>query len=194
MTTLTCSVDGCEKPIHNKANGWCQMHYYRHYRYGDVNGGGAQTRHRKLSVQEQFKSYIKVADSDCHEWQGGLLKSGYGGFRSRPAHRWIWEHANGAIPIGLLVRHKCDNPPCVNVDHLELGTVADNSNDMVIRGRSLIGVLNHANKLTEQQVLEIKKAIRDRTALQKDLALKYGVTPTLITSIKKGRAWTHITL
>ncbi len=47
MPNRTCSIDGCDKPLHNQANGWCQKHYYRHYRYGDVNGGGAQTKHRR---------------------------------------------------------------------------------------------------------------------------------------------------
>ncbi len=145
-----------------------------------------------LSIQDQFKSYIKTSASGCHEWQGGLLKSGYGCFRSRPAHRWIWSQKNGAIPKGLLVRHRCDNPSCVNIDHMELGTVADNSRDMVERGRSLRGSLNNANKLSVAQVQEIRTAIRDKAVLQKDIASKYGVTPSLISQIKKGRAWKYL--
>lgn len=195
MTTLTCTIDGCEKPIHNKANGWCQAHYHRHYRHGDPLGFAPKvTRERTLDLEEQFQLYISVAPTGCHEWQGGKLKGGYGCYRSRPAHRWAWIQKNGPIPKGLVVRHKCDNPPCVSIDHLELGTVADNSADMVTRGRSLRGPLNPAHKLTQNEVLEIKAAIRDKAAKQKDIAAKYGVTPTLVSQIKHGKAWTHVAL
>lgn len=194
MPNSTCSVDGCAKPIHNKANGWCELHYYRHYRYGDVNGGGAQTNHRKMSIQDQFKSYIVVSPAGCHEWQGGLLKSGYGCFRSRPAHRWAWKQAFGPIGHGLVVRHKCDNPPCVNPDHLELGTVADNSRDMVARNRSLKGSRNSVAKLDEATVHAIRLAIRDKKCTQLALAVQYGVTPGCINSIIRGRSWKHVTV
>lgn len=194
MPDSTCSIAGCAKPVHNKANGWCEMHYYRHYRYGDVNGGGAQTRHRNLGIRDQFDTYIKIIETGCHVWQGGLLKSGYGCFRSRPAHRWIWAYINGAIPDGLVVRHKCDNPPCVNVDHMELGTVRQNQDDMVSRGRSLKGSKNAIAKLDEEKVREIRIAVRDKASTQLDLARKYGVTPPCINAIIVGRSWKHVTL
>jgi hypothetical protein len=53
------------------------------------------------------------------------------------AHRAAWILANGPVPEGLIVRHKCDNPLCVNVGHLELGTFKDNTNDMISRGRMM---------------------------------------------------------
>lgn len=52
------------------------------------------------------------------------------------AHRWVWEQTNGPVPDGLMVRHKCDNPPCVNIEHLELGTALDNTRDRDERGRN----------------------------------------------------------
>jgi hypothetical protein len=72
----------------------------------------------------------------CRLWQGSCDGDGYGVLtaNNRPnsrqrAHRWIWEMANGPIIPGIVVRHKCDNPPCYRLSHLELGTVADNNND-----------------------------------------------------------------
>lgn len=74
----------------------------------------------------------------CWVWTGAYLR-GYGEFklagRRHLAHRVAWEMANGPIPDGLWVLHKCDNPPCVREDHLFLGTVMDNVADMDAKGR-----------------------------------------------------------
>lgn len=194
----TCSVVGCENARRRKSAEYCHAHYARFLRHGDTFADQPLVRVVRGDALTRFQARVVSTPSGCHEWQGGKLTDGYGSFRfenkSWPAHRWIWVQSHGAIPKGSVVRHKCDNPPCVNIEHLELGTVADNANDMVTRGRSKVGVLNGANKLTEQQVLEIKTAILGRTAKQKDLAMKYGVTPTLITAIKQGRVWTHISI
>ena len=76
---------------------------------------------------------------DCIEWQGSRDRQGYGkawknGANAR-AHRVAWEEANGPIPEGMCVLHHCDNPPCINPDHLFLGTRGDNARDMVKKGR-----------------------------------------------------------
>lgn len=73
----------------------------------------------------------------CEEWQGRRSRDGYGFFGVKTAaHRHAWEQAHGPIPPGMVVRHRCDNPPCVRVDHLEIGTPADNVRDSVERGRA----------------------------------------------------------
>lgn len=83
----------------------------------------------------------------CRLWQGAIDRDGYGvlteqsvldGKRTHPhrkkrAHRWVWEMANGPIPPGLVVRHKCDNRLCFRLTHLELGTVAENNADTAQR-------------------------------------------------------------
>lgn len=79
----------------------------------------------------------------CVEWGKGRDANGYGWVRHNGkmarAHRVAWEDAHGPIPAGLVVMHICDNPPCIRVDHLRLGTVADNNRDRKDKGRSRNG-------------------------------------------------------
>jgi hypothetical protein len=70
-------------------------------------------------------------------------RSGYGSVQGVPAHRIVWAHHNGPIPDGLVIRHACDNPPCVNPGHLLVGTVRDNIHDMLGRGRQRNQVKTH---------------------------------------------------
>ena len=71
----------------------------------------------------------------CIEWTGRCNDGGYGTWGRKLAHRLAWVEANGPIPAGMCVLHACDNPPCINVDHLWLGTQADNAADRESKGR-----------------------------------------------------------
>ena len=88
---------------------------------------------------ERFERKFRVTPS-CWIWTSGKTSRGYGMFvfkgKSMPAHRFAYQFYIGEIPPGNVIRHKCDNPSCVNPDHLEIGTPADNSKDMTNRGRS----------------------------------------------------------
>lgn len=83
---------------------------------------------------------MEVSTQDCIEWDERLsVAGGYGVFcqdgKDRYAHRVVWEEERGPIPPGMCVCHHCDNPPCINIDHLFLGTIGDNNRDMSINGR-----------------------------------------------------------
>ena len=137
---------------------------------------------------------------ECWTWTGYLTKKGYGsitwGKRQRPAHRVSWMIHFGEIPEGLVVRHRCDNPPCVRPDHLELGTVGDNVGDMWERGNPVIPALRGGQhpraKLTDEQVAEIKR-LRASGVTAPAIAEQFGVSKWTVYKIGEGTRWKHVT-
>jgi hypothetical protein len=87
--------------------------------------------------RERFEKHL-LREGDCIVWNGSRTKRGYGRFRfdgeARNANRVAWELYVGPIPFGLFVCHKCNNPPCVRVEHLYLATSAENTKDAVRDG------------------------------------------------------------
>ena len=158
----------------------------------------------------------------CEEWVGPRYPSGYGKPKhGRYAHRDAYAAAHGHIPKGMCVRHRCDNPPCVKLSHLILGTHADNMADMVARGRQCKGerkaeimrrkaargarhgfVLhpelcprgesNGHSKLTADNVIEIRRACSRKSESQSSLAIRFGVSPSTISEIARRLIWKHI--
>lgn len=102
---------------------------------------------RVIPPEVRLWSKVPVRGDGCWEFAGAKSHKGYGQLpiwrdgRSIPrsAHRLSWELANGPIPAGMSVLHRCDNPPCVRPDHLFLGTQSDNMQDMVAKGRAYAG-------------------------------------------------------
>jgi hypothetical protein len=109
------------------------MHYQRWRKHGDPSEDGARP------LEERLAARLVRTDSGCLEWTGATLK-GYGqigdGQRVLYAHRVAYELAKGSVPDGLLVCHHCDNPPCCEPTHLFVGTVQDNTDDMIAKGRA----------------------------------------------------------
>jgi len=142
---------------------------------------------------DRFWSRVEKTDS-CWLWTGRVksAKKPYGGFdiegRKVRAHRFSYELHFGPIPDGLCVCHTCDNPRCVNPDHLWLGTHQDNLADMVAKGRQARGSGNGKAKLTEADVL----AIRASSLGQRKLGRIYGVTPQAISHIVHRKRWKHV--
>jgi hypothetical protein len=137
---------------------------------------------------------VPVDPSACWTWTGSIHPKGYGyvHFDGRwgKAHRVAYALAYGHLPAELHVLHRCDNPPCVNPDHLFVGTNTDNIADRVRKGRSrsLRGAEHPQAKLTEADVREILSSGEP----QRRAAKRYGVTKALIQFIRHRKLWTHV--
>ena len=154
-----------------------------------------------LTTEEKF--WLRVdktpgfgRDGDCWKWTGSKDENGYGKmrfgrqFKEIRASRYSYElHKE---PLGeLLACHTCDNPPCVNPDHLFAGTYRDNLYDMIAKGRyrgAPRGSLNKISKLTEIQVLEIKRLMTEGVS-QNTLARQFGVSRSCIADSAQKKKW-----
>jgi hypothetical protein len=145
----------------------------------------------KRPIKERFLEKVVKQDSGCHEWTGSLAKNGYGNFhkdgKTHYSHRIAWEIEHGEEPSDYIL-HKCDNRKCVNPDHLFVGSFYDNMDDMVEKGRQAHGEKNHHAKLTAEKVLQIRQEV----GLQREIAAKYNITPSLVSMIRSGRIWKYI--
>jgi hypothetical protein len=162
---------------------------------------------RTVPFATRFESFLPdVLDDDkCWLWRGYISPTGYGriaigGGRKQMflAHRVAWEmHHAQPIPGEMVIMHKCDTPACVNPAHLELGTQADNIQDMVkkrrhSRGKSINrGTANGQAKLTLDQALAIRKSCDSGLANQSQLAQQYGISVSAISLIVTGQTWRH---
>lgn len=131
---------------------------------------------------------------NCWEWTGYINRYGYGSFHPSStvkelSHRVVWQFTHGIIPDGLWVLHKCDNPACVNPNHLFLGTPSDNSKDMVKKGRSLTGEKNSQRKLTWEIVHKIRSTYATTEHNQHKLAKMFGVSVDCINHIVRNLTW-----
>jgi hypothetical protein len=136
-----------------------------------------------------------VEKSDgCWLWLGSRHRIGHGyaslNGRVQYAHRVSWQLTHGAIPDGQVVCHKCDNPPCVNPEHLFVGTQGDNMRDAASKGR-LSEAQRRDAKLSEASVRQIKSLLAAGVS-QQSIAASVGVSRTCISAISTGRNWKDI--
>ena len=140
----------------------------------------------------RFMSKVSQQDGrECWIWLAAKNEAGYGVFSwgvERLAHRAAYVMLKEPIPPGLVVRHRCDNPACVNPDHLVAGTQTDNMNDAIERDRFPKGEDHHSLKLNEQKVREILSS----TEPAKVLAQRYGVSVDYVSMIQRGVRWGHV--
>lgn len=142
---------------------------------------------------EYARFWSKVAMGQaCWEWKRSRNKTGYGQIningRPRLAHRVSWEIANGPIPEGMHVCHKCDNPPCVRPDHLHLGVREENMRDMAKKGRAS----RTGARLSLEQVQEIRDDLKYTQLSQRAIADKFGVSKSAVQRIASGESWSNI--
>jgi hypothetical protein len=137
--------------------------------------------------------------TNCIEWHASRDKAGYGRMRFMGtcwlAHRVAWVKAHGEIPPGMCVLHKCDNPPCVNVEHLFLGTQKDNIKDCYEKGRISRATRNAGEKQWKAKIsADVAREIKrlKGTSTLREMSEKFGLSKQAIWDIQNGRNWKHI--
>jgi len=160
-----------------------------------------RTRSRYCDFPCRFYSKVDrtPAPKGCHLWTATVDSKGYGQIKvdgkKELAHRIAWElKNNGPVPDGKCVLHHCDNPPCVNPNHLFLGTNADNVRDRDKKNRQAHqrGEQHGRHKLTDVDVLRIRRGYyADLTP--KEIAKKLGVSCWTIYRVLSGVSWKHVT-
>ena len=177
----TCCIEDCESSV--VAKSLCDKHYRRLKRKGRLD---------LMTEEERFWSWVNISDPEsCWEWKGHKNKDGYGRFVSNKkryvSSRFSYTISKGDIPDDLLVCHSCDNPSCVNPEHLFLGSYTDNNRDTVNKGRTnpRKGDNHPHAKITEAQVEEIKMLLESGIS-NKEIAERYGVSVSHIRNIKYG--------
>lgn len=198
--TATCKIPGCIR-VAVKA-GMCSAHRRRMQRGRPllapiVCQGGPERLPDPEGVfgaltRERMDAHVSPEPmSGCWLWTGTVDQNGYGmmtlgGVRGLRAHRVAWMIANGPIPSGLFICHRCDNPACVNPAHLFAGTHRDNMKDKAAKGRAC-----SPTRLRPADVLAIREAV-ERGDLQRVVAARYGVHAVTVGKIVRGERWQSI--
>lgn len=147
---------------------------------------------------DRVNSQLSIKDNGCVEFMGCRDACGYGRINKDGKlvriHRETWIKERGEIPEGMCVCHKCDNPPCINIEHLFLGTHKENMVDKKSKGRNANtnGEKNPSSKLKSEDIPEIRSRIMSGETCY-GIAKDYGVTGEAILSIKHERTWNSVT-
>jgi len=148
-------------------------------------------------LRERFWKNVNVKTPiECWPWTNYTNPEGYGQIgdncKTRRAHRVSYELYFGHLSDDLYVCHHCDNPSCVNPFHLYQGTEQQNTRDMVERDRQARGQDFSNTKLSDKEVLQIRREYKNTDLNQYDLAEKFGVNRSQIQRIVVGKHWTHV--
>jgi len=181
-----CRMEGCG--IRAEAHQLCHKHYAR------LKYKGSVELDYKPTAEERFWAKVDKT-GDCWLWTGITNNKGYGmiGVERKHvlAHRFSLSLILGKMP-DKQVLHKCDNPRCVNPDHLWEGTIQDNCRDKIAKGRHVWGSRSFNTTLTEADVAEIKRLLKTTNLFQREIAERLNTTTAVVCAINLGKTWKHV--
>src|ERR1017187_469479 len=153
--------------------------------------------YKRPSLKDRLLRRIQVTASGCWEWTGFRDKDGYGRInvngKETVASRAMWTVCKGQMPPGQQVYHSCDNPPCINPNHLFLGTALDNALDSMNKGRKKginLGEANNTTAPTTELVLQIRSEYT-RGVPQTEIANNLAVHKVTVHNIVRRKTWKH---
>lgn len=153
-----------------------------------------------------YRLWERVVKTEyCWNWTGARTPRGYGKIyfsgKCVYVHRLSYEFTYGVFSKELDVLHRCDNPPCVNPNHLFLGTAKDNSQDMMIKGRHriipLVGERNGNSIMLEEEVIQLLRVSRDyedagERKINEKLSKIFGISKVHVKQIRRNKTWKHL--
>lgn len=176
MKDGTCIWSTCNRPTQG-GQSLCMAHARRKWVGSPPMDAPIRANRRGMPLVERVMEQT-TREGECVIFTGSKTTAGYGKIGTKngmlSAMKVVWEHRHGPVPQGMLIRHTCDNPPCVDIDHLIIGTAKDNTRDMMLRGRSPL------TSFTPDQV----RIIRVDPRAQQVIANEYGVHQTTISAVQ----------
>jgi hypothetical protein len=157
---------------------------------------GHDNRGKTIPIELRFWPFVKKTET-CWFWTKQKDKDGYGKIwfegKTVRTHRVSWMLDKGEMPpVDRMVLHSCDNPACVNPEHLSLGDVILNAQDALSRDRYRRGQTHSMSKLTEEDVREIRMLSEQGGTTRRQLADRFHTTPENINAIVRRRTWKHV--
>lgn len=151
---------------------------------------------KRKDLAKHITSNSVLSERGCLIWRGLRGPQGYGkirfGSRDLRAHRAAWMLVNGEIPSGMMVCHSCDEPSCVNVAHMFLGTALTNAHDRDMKGRCARGERHAFAVLTDDAVRSIRSARMGNDATYDEIGRAFGTTKGQVYNVVRFRTWKHI--
>lgn len=166
---------------------------------------------QRIPIEDRYWSKVdrSAGPDECWPWTAARLRGGYGMFwdgtylasggpHTVSAHRWMYQHFIRPLTDTECVLHHCDNPPCVNLAHLFIGTHADNAADRQAKGRGgpgggrSPGEANGSARLTSAQVLEMRALYAAGGITHRQLRARFQVSAGLVHAILSRKVWRHL--
>lgn len=186
-----CTICGSK----HKAKGFCVNHYMNYRTTGDPRGKTRRPRSNSVVSFLDLVESIQLDENGCKNWPMGIGSTGYGVFSinniTYSVPRLLYNTLkDGFTADGLVIRHRCDNRSCCNIEHLEIGTQSDNLMDASKRNRLCFAESNNMSRLTKAMVIEIRSLYPKKSTVE--LGKIYKISPGNIRNAINGKTWKSV--